>query len=134
MAKACLCSTPYKQQWSCFKTPEEEIWLPNYIEKKLQRLVASGESETVLDELYMALGQDHYFDKIVTKTMLEILSVRLRSRESTEDEGMRRNTRGQVNNYVNETGDISAQEPMDTLEYSMVTSQIAFDQEIMDLN
>lgn len=82
----------------------------------------------------MALGQDHYFDKIVTKTMLEILSVRLRSRESTEDEGMRRNTRGQVNNYVNETGDISAQEPMDTLEYSMVTSQIAFDQEIMDLN
>jgi hypothetical protein len=49
-----------------------------------------GKSEANVDDLYEALGQDHHFDNTVTKMMLEILSVRLRSSGNTCENGKNR--------------------------------------------
>ncbi|KAJ5469743.1 hypothetical protein N7539_009361 [Penicillium diatomitis] len=53
--------------------PEDETWLPKYIERNLRHSLRSSKSKFDVDELYKAFGQDHYFDNTVTRMMLEIL-------------------------------------------------------------
>lgn len=66
--------------------PEDETWLPNYIERNLQQHLKIGNPESNLDELYKVHGQDHQFDNTVLKIVVDMLSLRLRSREDTLEE------------------------------------------------
>ncbi|KAJ5225238.1 hypothetical protein N7468_006463 [Penicillium chermesinum] len=66
------------------KLPDDETWLPKYIERNLWQSLTSSTSKFDLDEIYNALGQDHHFDNFVTKMMLEIL---LRPQEITSQDG-----------------------------------------------
>jgi hypothetical protein len=68
------------------KLPEDETWFSNHIRSSLEQWLAPRESTTNFDLLYKVLGQDHSFDNVVTKMMLEILSSRLCFRETIEDQ------------------------------------------------
>ncbi|GFF59769.1 hypothetical protein IFM51744_10042, partial [Aspergillus udagawae] len=82
------------------KLPEDETWFSNHIKSSLEQWLVPGESASNLDSLYTALGQDHSFDNVVTKMMLEILSCRLRCLETIEDKN---NWYGQISNHGDET-------------------------------
>ena len=69
------------------KLPEDEVWLLSYIKESLRRPLEASGSGLILDEIYKVLGHDHNFDNTVTKMMVEILSVRLRSSGNTLEDG-----------------------------------------------
>jgi hypothetical protein len=71
------------------KLPEDETWFSNHIRSSLEQWLAPRESTSNFDSLYKVLGQDHSFDNVVTKMMLEILSSRLCFRETIEDQNNR---------------------------------------------
>lgn len=71
------------------KLPEDETWFSNHIRSSLEQWLVPRESTTNFDSLYKILGQDHFFDNVVTKMMLEILSSRLCFRETIEDQNNR---------------------------------------------
>lgn len=91
------------------KLPNDETWLLNHIKLSLEKWLLRDESNIDLDALYTVLGQDHSFDNVVTKMMLEILSSRLFYLGSTED---KTNLHGQLTNHVDENKDILSKDPL----------------------
>lgn len=67
------------------KLPEDETWLINHVKLCLQQLLASEQSKSDLDALYEVFGQEHSFESVMTKMMLEILSSRLCHRDNIEN-------------------------------------------------
>ncbi|KAJ5438138.1 uncharacterized protein N7458_009136 [Penicillium daleae] len=71
------------------KLPEDETWFSNHIRSCLEQWLGPRESTLNFDSLYTVLGQDHSFDNVVTKMMLEILSSCLCFRETIEGQNSR---------------------------------------------
>ncbi|KAJ5559396.1 hypothetical protein N7513_001795 [Penicillium frequentans] len=69
--------------------PEGETWLPNYIQGHLKRLLETADANLRFEELYRSLGHDHYFDNVVMKMVVEMLSDRLRLVSDTLEDGKR---------------------------------------------
>lgn len=67
--------------------PEDETWLPKYIERSFQRLLRPGKIGYGLNGIYSTLGQSHRFDNTVMKIMLNILSHQIVSLENSLEDG-----------------------------------------------
>ncbi|KAJ6004625.1 hypothetical protein N7540_012994 [Penicillium herquei] len=59
--------------------PDDEEWLPNYIERSLQRQLKTEGSDSNLDELYQVLGKVHGFDLAVMKMVFRLQSAELKT-------------------------------------------------------
>ncbi|KAJ5654767.1 hypothetical protein N7490_001770 [Penicillium lividum] len=57
--------------------PAGETWLPDYIQGHLQRSLKPNDPRLGLHEFYEVIGQDHQFDNVVMKMIIEILSIRI---------------------------------------------------------
>ncbi|CEJ62561.1 hypothetical protein PMG11_11058 [Penicillium brasilianum] len=59
--------------------PDDEDWLPTYIERSLQRQLKIEGSDSNLEELYQVLGKVHGFDLAVMKMVFRLQSAELQT-------------------------------------------------------
>lgn len=59
--------------------PDDEDWLPKYIERSLQRQLKVEGSDSNLEELYQVLGRVHGFDLAVMKMVFRLQSAELQT-------------------------------------------------------
>ncbi|KAJ6003875.1 hypothetical protein N7540_013157 [Penicillium herquei] len=59
--------------------PDDEDWLPKYIERSLQRQLKIEGSDSNLEELYQVLGKVHKFDLAVMKMVFRLQSAELQT-------------------------------------------------------
>jgi hypothetical protein len=67
--------------------PEGETWLPCYINTRLRHMLEPSRVPCSLEDIYNSLGQNHHFDSVLLKMVVEILSVRLSSPGRTPEDG-----------------------------------------------